>query len=371
MTSGPLVAIVKPTHECNFACKYCYVAEEAENGFMDDETLYQTIKQVIEMNAASQESEFIWHGGEPLLMGIGFFEKIAEIQQPYLKEHKIKNSVQSNGTLLIEELAAFFAENHFGLGFSLDGPRELNDRTRVYKNGSSAFDDILRGIRLATKKRISAGFITVVNRLNACDVEKLYDFCKEEGLSPKVNPLIKSGRAVSHYDELAITPFEYGRAMIRLFDLWFYDYGSKITIDPFDIIIGNIISNSSLGCNYSVSCQNSFVSIGPLGDIYPCGRFDGVKEFRLGNLHEDGGLESALNSELRKKLQMRSIETIKGCDRCEYGRICNCGCMHNAYMIRGNAMDRDYYCGSYRMVFKHVERALHKELSKAEGGKNG
>jgi sulfatase maturation enzyme AslB (radical SAM superfamily) len=40
--------------------------------------------------------------------------------------------------------------------------------------------------------------------------------------------------------------------------------------------------------------------------------------------------------------------------------------MHNAYMVRGNIMDKDYYCLGYKMLFNHITNILHKELKGAE-----
>lgn len=41
-----IVAIVKPTHECNLACKYCYIDENAEHGQMSSKTLENAIENL-------------------------------------------------------------------------------------------------------------------------------------------------------------------------------------------------------------------------------------------------------------------------------------------------------------------------------------
>ena len=77
-------------------------------------------------------------------MGQEFYENIVLIQKEMeTPNFKFDNSMQTNGTLLTEEYFDFLYKNKFGLGLSLDGPKHLNDLTRVYKDGSSAFDGII------------------------------------------------------------------------------------------------------------------------------------------------------------------------------------------------------------------------------------
>ncbi|TOM13272.1 anaerobic sulfatase maturase, partial [Vibrio parahaemolyticus] len=66
--------------------------------------------------------EFAWHGGEPTLIGIDFFEKAVEFQKQYANGKLIKNTIQTNGSKLNSDWCRFFRENNFLVGLSLDGP---------------------------------------------------------------------------------------------------------------------------------------------------------------------------------------------------------------------------------------------------------
>ena len=364
-----LTVIIKPTHDCNLGCKYCYVESEAESGRMDEATLRNSVRKVSKFVGKDKETHFIWHGGEPLLMGKEFYEMVVEAEREMGEGYTITNSIQSNGTLLTPEMADFFKEYEFHIGLSLDGPAEIHDRTRPYKDGRKSFRNVLRAVKLARSRKIGGGVIAILNRVSIGHLEELYDFFKENQIGLKFNPLIRSGRARENYDGLSITPKEYGEAMIRLFEMWFYDPahkdGVKVMIDPFDAVIGNIITGRPQGCNYSESCRNNFISIGPTGAVYPCGRFDGIPEFYMGNINDDK-VGDMLASPIHVKLKERSAETVKGCSPCKYKKICNAGCMHNAYMVDGDAMGKDYYCAGYKKLFGHIEKTLHKELKKAE-----
>ena len=369
-----LTAIVKPTHECNLSCTYCYVREDAEEGRMNNKTLENVFIQLTK-NSKDKYIHIIWHGGEPLLMGLDFYKKIVDLCKRFKKKgYHISNGIQSNGILVTDELLDFVEkENDFRLGLSLDGPKEVNDKTRVYKDGRGAFDDIIKGIRKVNKRsengkvrmlNLGGGVITVLHKKNINKIDKIYDFFRQEKINIKINPLINPGTAKGNVKDLEISPREYAKAMIELFDMWINEYNS-IDIDPFTMIMGNLMTGIPIGCNYSISCRQNFISIGPKGDIYPCGRFDGEKNFWMGNINERDGLEKALSSKIQRKLSKRNLETIPGCNICDYSNVCNGGCMHNALMT-GNVLGEDNYCVAYKKIFNHIENFLHSELNKAE-----
>lgn len=104
-SSRKLTIIAKPTHSCNLNCKYCYLENSAENGKMSETLLAQSIQKVSDF---AENSHWIWHGGEPLLMGIDFYKSVKDIQNFYNKKGKqFSNIIQTNGTLINTSLINF------------------------------------------------------------------------------------------------------------------------------------------------------------------------------------------------------------------------------------------------------------------------
>jgi uncharacterized protein len=374
-----ITAIVKPTHDCNFACKYCYVESGAEQGRMSQGTLEKMTQQLCSLESRDQV-HIIWHGGEPLLMGPEFYKEAVMLQEQFKGDRLVENCMQSNVSLVNEGWLDFFEQYHFNIGSSIDGPEEIHNLTRVYKDGTGTFQDVWKGLQLIRQrntklqketpdgtrpKYLGGGVIVILTRKNIAQLGKIYDFLKENDLSAKINPLIKSGTAVGNYEDLSIGPKEYGQALAELFDRWFYEPEEGVDLDPLSEILGNIMTGKPMGCNFGESCRQGFISIGPQGDVYPCGRFDGIKEYWLGNICKDD-LGKMIEAGKNKLIAARSAETINGCSSCEHKRLCNGGCMHNAYMVKGDVNDKDYYCASYKILFDRLGEALHKELKKAE-----
>lgn len=354
-----LTAIVKPTNDCNLACKYCYVEDCAEKGYMDVDTLANTINKIVEFRQG--DVHFLWHGGEPLLAGIQFYRKVEEIQQQTGHRETISNSIQTNGTLVTDELLDFIVETRdYKLGFSLDGPKEVNDLARLRKDGTGAFEDIFEGIE-RTRHRYPpgcGGAIFVANGLNITYLRQVFEFFNRIRCSFKINAIIDPV-----HPEFGMSPVAYGKAMMDLFDRWFYD-DDAVDVEPFSQIVANLMAGCAIGCNFIESCRDGFISIGPQGDIYPCGRFDGMPEFWMGNINDEDGLRKALDSEPQRAMRLRTPDRVPGCNECEFVNICYSGCPHNA-LTAGNILGRDPYCSSYKMLFAHIKKAVIVQLESA------
>lgn len=365
----PKTVIVKTTSGCNLACSYCY-AESSDKpaDIISESVLEKTLTELGELNKEEGcTTSLIWHGGEPLLAGLDFFENVAYLQY-WLKKEKdldFDNSIQTNGTLVNSDTIEFCKRHDFGIGFSLDGPRDVHGLTRVDKKGNNSFDRVFRGLNLAREAGLSNGAISILNARSIDRLDEIYDFFKQEDLNLKLNPLINSGDALKH-DDLGITPKQYGEALIHLFNKYVKDDDFRTHIDPLDNMMGNVTFEDNSGaCTFSENCQRNFISLNPSGDFYPCGRFDGFEDLRFGNIKSQS-LAEILNSPVRQGLLERSVERIPGCGKCDYNELCKGGCLSNAYNEDQNILSKDHYCGSYKMIFQHLDKFIEKELEKAE-----
>ena len=338
--------IVSPTNACNLRCKYCFT-DSGKGQVMNDITLENTINKFQE---EYDEVNYLWHGGEPLMAGQEFYEKVLDLQNEN-KKSKITNSMQTNGTLLNDNIVDLFDENKFSVSTSLDGPKEINDLTRVYPNGDSSFNEVMNGIELLKSRGRKVGGVCVLNRKNIHYIDEIYDFFVENDIRLKINPLQMTGRA--EHTDLGITPVEYGESVIKLIDKWFC--GEK----PYQFSTGAdyarmVFFKEPNTCIFKESCQEGFIYVDDKGDVLPCMRFEGDKDYKYGNINEDEIYEIE-NNPLRLSLLER--KSCSNNNNCKHKSYCNGGCMHNAY-IEGDIMGKDPFGIAYKMIFEHVENAI-------------
>ena len=129
-----IIPQIQVTLNCNLACTYCFQTHAGKiiNLSTAEQIIEKTVYSSASYNNIKKTIQLYWHGGEPLLAGIDFFRKIIEIENRF-PEVLFENRLQTNGTLLTDEFAAFFVEHGFDLGFSLDGHEYLHNLHRQYK----------------------------------------------------------------------------------------------------------------------------------------------------------------------------------------------------------------------------------------------
>ncbi|MEJ5240532.1 MAG: radical SAM protein [Anaerolineales bacterium] len=370
-SSPSLTAIVKPTYACNLACLYCYEGGRSQPcERMGVDTLRNVITKLAQYHGPERTTRIIWHGGEPLLMGLDFFRTAVKIQQEMGSDYKFDNSIQTNGTLLTDEVLDFCQEHNFSIGTSLDGPQWLHDFTRPYSDGRSSFVDILQAVSRMRERRgkesqhsIGGGVIAILTKPVLPHLDEFYEFFRDNRINVKINPIFYTGRGATVRDKLGITPLEYGEAMVYLFDRWFYEPEHVIDIDPFDLVLGNLMTGEPWGCQFGPACYDEFIAVDPIGNVHPCGRWSSEESFCMGNLNEQDMWEIRQSPVLEQFRQGRMRAILK-CRDCEFRPICNAGCVENGYLVRQRLSDRDIYCAGYKKMFRHIREALLGELDK-------
>jgi len=358
----PFAVIAKSSDICNYQCSYCYVEHNSNVSIMPIETAIIAMEKIVKYIGSDRKINFIWHGGEPLMAGTDFFVKVHEFSERFC-DNRIEHNIQTNGSLLTDDFLTFCAEKEIGISLSFDGPEKIHDMNRKNLNNNGTHHKTMEALEKIKKLGLTPGCVCVLHKQNINHIEELYQFFKSNEINFRINPIVRSGRAVHNYNALAVTSMEYGKAMCKLFDLWFYDDG-VIQVEPLHTIIGNFVSPNIWGCDYHGNCLKNIISINPDGSVYPCGRFAGLDKFQLGNIKKDV-LESMFDTKLFHRLSNRNLNTVEGCSSCIFKEICNAGCMITAYMAKGNIYDKDYYCEGRKTLFAHIAYKLKQHLDEA------
>jgi uncharacterized protein len=362
---------------CNLDCRYCYYLEKEKlysdvhaKRHMSEKMLDSFIAQTIH-SFNDPVVSFTWHGGEPLLRGMEFFEAVIRIQKKYGMGRKIENSLQTNGTLLTDDWCRFFKEHNFLLGLSIDGPEFIHDHYRLYRSGKGSFANCMKGLELLVKHGVEFNTLSVVNDHNAKYPLEVYRFLKSIGsrymqFLPVVVPIVpahersgpkpgsvesKESMGVSSW---SVDPEDYGAFLIQIFDEWVrYDIGNYFVI-TFDCVLANKMGVPSPVCTSSEICGHAGV-VEFNGDVYSCDHFV-FPEYLLGNISQKS-LLTLMNDPAQKRFGRDKRDKLPGyCRRCEFLSLCNGECPKNRILHSPDGEPGlNYLCRGFRKFYKHSE----------------
>ena len=370
----PLYVMLKPAGaHCNLACKYCYYLEKnklyptAQRHLMSNEMLEQFTREYIEAQTMNQVL-FTWHGGEPLLRSIDFYRKALSLQQKYAGGRRIDNVIQTNGTLLTDEWCEFFAQNHWLVGISIDGPQPYHDHYRLTAAGKPSWQKVMQGIKLLKKHGVEWNAMAVVNAYNANHPLEFYRFFKENGcqflqFTPIVERLTRheDGRTLASLadkdeislSEASVTPEQWGYFLCAIFDEWVRKDVGKIFVEIFDCTLANWMGISPGICAYSKECGHAGV-MEHNGDVYSCDHFV-FPEYKLGNIRDHSLIDMLYGEQQQEFSRLKHSSLPRQCKECDMEFACHGECPKNRFMKdKYGDSGLNYLCPGYYHYYQHV-----------------
>ena len=370
----PLYVMLKPAGaHCNLACRYCYYLEKnklyptAQRHLMSDEILEQFTREYIEAQTMSQVL-FTWHGGEPLLRSIDFYRKALSLQQKYAGGRRIANIIQTNGTLLTDEWCEFFAQNHWLVGISIDGPQPDHDHYRLTAAGKPSWKKVMQGIKLLKKHGVEWNAMAVENAYNANHPLEFYRFFKENGcqflqFTPIVERLTRheDGRTLASLadkdeislSEASVAPEQWGYFLCAIFDEWVRKDVGKIFVEIFDCTLANWMGISPGICAYSKECGHAGV-MEHNGDVYSCDHFV-FPEYKLGNIRDHSLIDMLYGEQQQEFSRLKHSSLPRQCKECDMEFACHGECPKNRFMKdKYGDSGLNYLCPGYYHYYQHV-----------------
>ena len=370
----PLYVMLKPAGaHCNLACKYCYYLEKnklyptAQRHLMSDEMLEQFTREYIEAQTMNQVL-FTWHGGEPLLRSIDFYRKALSLQQKYAGGRRIDNVIQTNGTLLTDEWCEFFAQNHWLVGISIDGPQPYHDHYRLTAAGKPSWKKVMQGIKLLKKHGVEWNAMAVVNAYNVNHPLEFYRFFKENGcqflqFTPIVERLTRheDGRTLASLadkdeislSEASVAPEQWGYFLCAIFDEWVRKDVGKIFVEIFDCTLANWMGVSPGICAYSKECGHAGV-MEHNGDVYSCDHFV-FPEYKLGNIRDHSLIDMLYGEQQQEFSRLKHSSLPRQCKECDMEFACHEECPKNRFMKdKYGDSGLNYLCPGYYHYYQHV-----------------
>jgi len=353
--------IAKITERCNSNCRYCDVVRKKDTGqTMSGEVLEALFIKSNEflLQHPEEKIDILWHGGEPLLPGIDYYNKIINLLESHCSEtrSRIKHSIQTNLTNLTDDFARLLLKIGItAVGTSYDP--EPNMRGFGKNVDTIAYNSkFLNAIRLLDKYGIGWGLIYVVTSESIKDPLGVFYFLTNLLLTGGIN-----FNPVLIYDDerknLAITPAEFVEFLGTIFPVWWENRSRYPDIEPFRSLVNNIINgHRHLACVDSGDCTYHHINIAPNGDASQCGRSSDWELLDYGNIKENS-IEEILYHKERDQLQKRVQLLENGeCAGCRFWDICHGGCPLDAWSKHKSFQHKSEWCFAKRgFVTKYFE----------------
>jgi uncharacterized protein len=366
------------------------LADAAANPMADD-LLEDFIRQYI-TGQDVDSIEFTWHGGEPTLLGLDFYRKVAKLQKKHAKGKHIQNDLQTNGLLLNDEWCEFLKENSFLIGLSIDGPKHLHDRFRVTRSGAATFDQVYQAARLLQKHELRFNTLTVINAVNARYPKEVYEFLTKDLGSrflqwlPCVEPkdfrmvapgwwdsnlmpvmgsaAARPGNPDSVVTDWTVDPDDWGEFLCQTFDLWFTNDLGKVFVNLFESLVGQWMQKPPQICTMAEVCGRC-LAIEKDGTVYSCDHFV-YPEYKLGNLQDaNRTLAEMVYSPQQRKFGCDKRDTLTDyCRQCSYRFACNGDCPKNRFIKTPDGQPGlSYLCSGIKRFLEYADPYLRRIVS--------
>ena len=316
MTVSPVIRnlILSLTGTCNYACVYCYAAHHPEKPMPADTAL-----RAVELAGASGQPFILqFTGGEPLL---AFPTVRAVTEHVEAKKYPAIIQLQTNASLMTEEIADYIKLHKIATGVSLDGRPPVNDSLRKMKDGNSASEATVRGIRLLAVRQVPVGLTCVVTDANVKALSGIvqmayylgnvrqigFDLLRCQGRGATLRP------AKPHDVAIAIEQcYTLAQQLEKA-------TGIHIRFSQLEKI-RKIVSGKacSFGQCYAMRGEEAYVTSD--GRIYACSSLIGNPAFLLGNVWD------GMDPEKTKQAGDFIAEAMHACKVCPHLPVCGGGC---------------------------------------------
>lgn len=323
--------ILKLTSHCNHACTYCYDFEAPGGAPIDTHVAAEAIRQGLDL--CDNSLQVILHGGEPMLV----WRRIEEIVLAGEKiastaEKQLRFVGQTNMSRLSARIRDFSVEHDIVWGVSVDGPAEIHDRLRIYRNGAGTYRDFSQSLARFPRFVRSCGVLSTITSANH---DRLIEVCRHFrnlGMASWEWSLFQPiGRGRRAAEELAPDPEVMVSAWNELFDAVVEGEFDGFPVRPIVKYAENFLRGPGPNMCMRPECGagRDLLSISADGTIEACDCIDTRGPLSgLGTMGTDT-LAQARNGSTASAIRARNLTTTR-CADCVWWGVCGGGCLARA-----------------------------------------
>ena len=352
-------------HTCNLTCEYCFASQgkyQGERALMRYEVGKQALDFLIANSGSRRNLEVDFFGGEPL-MNWDVVKRLVAYGREQEKVHnkRFRFTLTTNGMLIDDDVIDFANREMSNVVLSLDGRKEINDRTRVDYAGNGSYDRIVPKFQKLVAARGGKDYYMrgTFTHANPDFTKDLFHMADDLGFTElSMEPVVcaPDDPAALTPEDIAIVKEQYeilAKDMLRRekegHPITFYHYMLDLTGGP---CVYKRISGCGSGTEY--------MAVTPWGDLYPCHQFVGEEAYKLGDVWN-----GVTNTALREEFRACNAYARPDCAGCWAKLYCSGGCAANAYHATGTI--RGVYEAGCELFRKRIECAIMMKAAQEAG----
>ena len=281
------------SQSCNMSCVYCLNGRESYQTYrnlkMSRAVAFKSVERCLEEVAVGGVLEVLFFGGEPLLNWPLAKEVILHCEKLLGERHKGKRRLYhftSNLSFLPGDLIEWAKKYDISFLCDIDGPPEIHDRCRPFRNGSGTHEATARSIRKMCLAKLRIDLRATITSVNQDHLPEIAQHHKalggnSSGFAP-VAPVNSDASILP--EELLPSPEKVIGGMADV-------YRSKVWKTGELVPFSQYAPRFRPGCLTVVGCGAACGNVPAVcanGDVYPCIYLVGIKRFHLGNIMDAG-----------------------------------------------------------------------------------
>ena len=278
----------------------------------------------VELAAADGEAFILqFSGGEPLLN--------FPVMQAIIR-HVRKNGLpavmqlQTNASLMTREMAAVLKAGRVGIGISLDGRPEINDKLRCLPDGQGTCRQILSGAGQLISQGIAAGITCVVANENATKLAGIVEMAYYLGNIRRIgfDLLRAQGRGGEVMPPSPEAVWQGVKAAFQTAERLARQTGKPMLFSQVERV--DMLAKSKMqGFAHCHAMNGEAVFVDAQGNLYACSSLAGNPDFCLG--HVKTGLDKGRQQKVAALIQ----DGMSFCMRCPSFTLCGGACFARWY----------------------------------------
>jgi len=353
------------TDYCNFSCKYCFIEKSIDymkhsRNMMPWSIAKAGIDLFCDLSFATDYTPKMinLYGGEPLL-NKEILKKSVKYIRDIEKTNKINSKIEivldTNGSLIDEEIASFLVEHDIVTIVSVDGNRLIHNKVRTYKDGKGTFDDVISGYEKIKNKNGKVVVSCVLSPYNSDNIEYIITYFRYylNATSVGLNMLhpIHGVNKLPFADSNAKLFQTYKKAYLTAKEKGVYIEHIMRRIRP--IVEGRIRYKDCPSYGWRIV-------IDPSGRISPCEAFFSCGKYTINDVKK---YSKAKFKSLFTQWARRYPFELPSCNDCCSNTICGGGCAYNAYVLYGSIMKVDKRtCFVCQELLKWIIKEIYDKL---------